>query len=164
MTPQYRIEWISIHDYPRISSLADFARNHWLSKNDTRDPQSLLLHAVAICTAWIDKRLVCCAILTTNGEPDTTKDAPYWLSMCVTDPHWRSHGIFRGLYYQLIDYCYCNRIERIASYSEERQYKVFLQKHGWEHVREAFVDHGWPVDVFVKTMDPKNKVEHTREA
>lgn len=155
MSPHCRIEWVSIYDHGRICSLVDFARTHWLSKNDTRNPKDLLMHAEAICAAYVDKRLVSCAVISTSGEPDRQRDANYWLTMCVTDPHWRSQGIFKGLYFQLIDYCLTAGIKDIATYSEERLYRTFLTKQGWRQQRQTCVDHGWPVDVFVKSLGHK---------
>lgn len=155
MTPQFHIEWIASHDYRRLSSLVDFAGRYWLSKNDPRDINDIVIGSDVICGGYIGNRLVSTAVLSIAGAVDDQCDCEHWLTACITEPSMRSKGYFRSVYFQIIDYCLSHNLERIGTVCEDPIYRRFLERQGWVWNRTVKLADNWSADVFYKTLRTK---------
>lgn len=147
MSPQYQYQWISQYDVPVVRRIIEFGKRHWLSTNDSRNAQDIIVGAELICVAYLDKQIVGTCMVSVGDILEG--DQLHWLTFCVVAPEHRGRGVFRQLYFRVIDQCLARGFVGLNSYSEERIFNRHLQNQGWEFVRDDQIDN-FPVRVYRK--------------
>ncbi len=149
MSSEYQYKWISQYDYPVVGRIVEFGKRYWLSTNDSRSADDIVVGADLICAAYLDKQLVGTCMVSIGDILE--EEQLRWLTFCVVAPHHRGKGVFRQLYFRMIDQCIALGYLTLGSYSEERIFNRFLERQGWEFQRDSTID-GFPIRVYHKTF------------
>lgn len=154
MSPQYRYQWISQYDVPVVRRIVEFGKRYWLSTNDSRSAQDIIVGADLICVAYLDKQIVGTCVVSVGDILEG--DSSPWLTFCVVAPEHRGRGVFRHLYFRMLNQCIALGYRGLNTYSEERIFNRFLQRQNWEYLRDDRIDN-FPVRVYRKLFDETKK-------